>query len=475
MRKKIILVNPPLSGKDRYGNLARAGAYMPPLGLGFLASVLRNRGFDVRLLDCEALGLDVRQAVKNIFSFEPDYVGITAVTISIHSAAELAAELKKTDKTPRVILGGTHVSAVPEETMRLFPQFDIGVIGEGEVTIVRLLEDTDNNRPLSGINGIVYRDNGKVIKNQGMPLIDNLDSLPFPAWDMYPELKKYYRPSTFGFQKLPSTSLITSRGCLGKCSFCSDVVWQRRYREHSVGYVMDMIKELYYKYGIRDIAIYDGVFGVNRARLLKLCEALIRENLDLAWSCNFRIEMAETEILRAMKKAGCWSIAYGIESCSREILEFLQKNIDLDMIRRTLKMTKEAGILSKGYIMIGSPLETAATIKKTLDVILELDLDILTVNSFTPFPGTLDYERADKYGSFKRDWKLLNQHNLVFIPYGLTQEQISYYIRLITRKFYLRLKILWKYFKMSLNPFYFKSLFLGFCAFIKFTIRDIRG
>jgi radical SAM superfamily enzyme YgiQ (UPF0313 family) len=290
---------------------------------------------------------------------------------------------------------------------------------------------------------------------------------------MYPDIRRYYHPSAFGFQRLPSMSLITSRGCLGRCSFCSDVVWQRRYREHSAGYVMDMIKELYYNYGIRDIAIYDGIFGLNKDRLFNLCDMLAGEGLDLVWSCNFRIEMAAEKTLRAMKKAGCWSIAYGIESCSREILEFLQKNINIEMIRRALKLTKQAGILSKGYIMVGSPLETTDTMHRTLKAILELDLDILTVNSFTPFPGTLDYERADKYGSFRRDWKLLNQHNLVFIPNGLTQEQISYFIRLITRRFYLRPRILWKYLKMGINPYYFKSLFYGFRSFVKFIIRDI--
>lgn len=473
MQKKIILVNPPLSNKDRYGNLASAGAYMPPLGLGFLASTLRNRGFEVSVLDCEALRLNIYQAANDIFSFKPDYVGITAVTVSIYSAARLASELKKIDSSLCIILGGAHVSAVPEETMSLFPQFDIAVIGEGEATVIQLLDSLNHNKPLADINGITYRNNGKIIKTSGMPLIEDLDTLPFPAWDLYPDFKKHYCPSTFGFQKLPSMSLITSRGCLGKCSFCSDVVWQRRYREHSAGYVMDMIRELYYKYGIRDLAVYDGIFGVNKERLFKLCEMLIREGLDLVWSCNFRIEMAEAKTLDIMKKAGCWSIAYGIESCSREILEFLQKNINLDMIRHALKLTKQAGILSKGYIMIGSPLETKDTMRKTLDAILELDLDILTVNSFTPFPGTLDYERAERFGVFKRDWRLLNQHSLVFIPTGLKQEEISYFIRLITRRFYLRPRILWKYLKMGLNPFYFKSLFFGFWAFIKFILGDI--
>ena len=123
--------------------------------------------------------------------------------------------------------------------------------------------------------------------------------------------------------------------------------------------------------------------------------------------------------------------------------------------------------------MVGTPAETRQTFYKTLERILKLELDLLTVNSFTPFPGTLDYQRADKYGKFKRDWALLNEHNLVFIPYGLTEKQVEYFIRMITKRFYLRPKILWKYIKMGSNPTYFKILFEGFISFLKFVNNPI--
>jgi len=473
MAPKIIFINPPLTGQERYGNLAGAGVYMPPLGLGILASLLRGKGYKVRILDCEALRLNLEEAVREVFSFSPDFAGITASTLAIYSAAALAAALKKRSLKLITILGGPHLTALSEETMDLFPQFDIGVIGEGELTLVELLQVFREKNNLAGVEGIVYRENGKAIKTPPRPFIENLDTLPFPAWDLYPDLKKYYRPSAFGFRKLPCTSLITSRGCPGRCSFCNQGGWGRRYREHSAGYVINMVRLLYHKYGIRDLAIYDGTFGVNQKRLIDLCEMLIKEKLNLFWSCNFRVEMAKPEVLRLMKKAGCWGIAYGIESCSQDVLNFLQKDITPEKTAEVLRWTKEAGIISKGYIMIGTPIETARSFHKTLDSVLKLDLDLLTVNSFTPFPGTLDYQRADSYGKFNRDWKLLNEHNLVFTPKGLSAGEINYFIRLITRKFYLRPRILWRYIKMSFNPYFFKLLFNGLVSFARFTTRNI--
>lgn len=469
-KTKVILINPPLSGEERYGGLAGAGAYMPPLGLGSLAAVLRKEGFEVKILDCEALKLNVRQASTQILSFQPDYVGITAVTMAIHSAAELAAVLKQQRLRAPLILGGVHLSALPEETMRLFPQFDIGVIGEGEVTIINLLKALNNHKSLKGIRGIIYKEkNGKVVKNAPQLLIKNLDTLPFPAWDLFPDFQKYYQPPVFWFKKLPCTSIITARGCPGRCTFCSRGVWKSQYREYSAEYVMEMIKTLYHQYGIRDLTVYDDTFGINRRRLIKLCEMLIKEKLDLVWSCNFRVEMAKPEVLRLMKKAGCWGVAYGIESCSQRVLNFLQKGVNFKMIANALRWTKEASLETKGYIMVGTLPETSQSIKETLEKILKLDLDLLTVNAFTPFPGSLDYERADQYGRFVRDWKLLNQHSLVFTPKGLSQKQIRDYIRLITRRFYLRPHILRRFIKMSFNPRYFKLLFNGAIAFLGFT------
>jgi len=465
---KIVFVNPVLTGKERYGYLSQGGVYLPPLGLCHLAAVTRKNGFETYILDCDALGLNVGKASEFILSCKPDYVGITAATPAIYKAAELADVLKQKDNKLITILGGTHLTAVPEETMETFPKFDIGVIGEGEITIIELLQKLDKNGDLDGIRGIIFRRNGNLKITDCRPLIDDLDQLPLPAWDLLPNLTKYYRPSCFGFKKLPVASLITSRGCPAGCSFCANVTFGRKYREHSSRYVIQMIKYLHKNYGIKDFAIYDDTFGVRKERLVKLCQMLIKEKLDVVWSSNARIDQITPEILGLMKKAGCWQIAYGIESGSQRILDFLHKDITLEEISRVLKWTESAGLIVKGYIMIGTLAETKESIQKTIDFVLKSNLDLITVNNFTPFPGTEDYKRAEQFGTFNPDWRLLTQHHLVFVPNGLTNEEIENSIRLITRKFYLRPKVILKHLGMIFSFSKLCLLFNGLIALLKF-------
>lgn len=469
---RVILVNPPLGREERYGKLAIGGSYMPPLGLSYLASSLKENGFEVFIVDCEALSLSVEKGSTHILGLGPDFIGITSTTVSVNHAARLALCLKKTKKEIPIILGGSHVTVIAEETMQKFPQFDIGVLGEGELTIVELLKALEAGDSLDEVRGLIVRVDKDLVKvTEPREVIEDLDKLPFPALDLLPDLTRYYRPSVFGFKKLPAGSLITSRGCPGRCSFCNQGPFGKRYREHSAGYVMEMIKVLYYKYGVRDIAIYDGTFGINKKRFVLLCEMLIKEGLDLVWSSNARVDLITLENLRLMKRAGCWSVAYGIESGAQEIIDFLQKGIKIDEVRRVLDMTRKAGIVTKGYFMLGAPMETEETMQKTLDFVLTSSLDLVTMNNYTPLPGTKDYDRVSEYGKFNKDWRLLNEHNIVFVPNGLTARQIDHSIRKITRRFYLRPRIILYYLKMAFIPRNFILLFKGFLAFMKFIVK----
>ncbi|MHC4123437.1 MAG: DegT/DnrJ/EryC1/StrS family aminotransferase [Planctomycetota bacterium] len=444
---------------------------MPHLGLGYLASTIRKNGYEVDIIDCEALRLNTEGACRKILNESPDYVAITAVTLSIGNAADLAMTLKEFRPELKILIGGPHITATPYETMRRFSQFDLGVIGEGEITVVELLKALDSSEDIDTVDGLIYRKNGNILKTGDRSLIRDLDTIPFPAWDLYPDLRTEYRPSAFGFKKLPSTSLITSRGCPGSCSFCNQGPWGRLYREHSEGYVMEMVRILYHRYKIRDLAIYDGTFGVTKDRLIRLCNLLIKEKMDLVWSCNLRINMANVEMLRLMKKAGCWGIAYGIESGSQKILDFIKKGITKEQISEAIQNTKKAGIISKGYMMVGMPLETKETLNETLNFVLDLDLDLLTVNHFTPFPGTLDYERVDRFGLFDKSWNLLNEHSLVFVPESLSKKDIESYITRITRKFYFRPRVIFNFAGLALKPENLKVLYIGFLAFLKFLLR----
>ncbi len=465
---KIVLVNPPLKGEERYGTLATGGVYMPPLGLASLAAFIRKQGHSVKIVDCCALNLTLTDSAKAILSCDPEVVGITAATVSISKAAALAKILKEKNKNLRIIVGGSHISALPEETMKAFPQLDIGVIGEGELTTAELLNSFNNSECLDSIGGIIFRSNDSLKLNARRTFIEDLDSLPFPAWDLLPDLNKYYRPSCFGFKKLPVTSLITLRGCPMRCTFCSETPFAKTCRMHSPRYVVDMMKLLKHQYNIKDFMIYDGTFGINQPRLVSLCNLIIKEKLNIVWSCNGRIDLMSPEILRLMKHAGCWLIAYGIESGSQRILDFLQKDINLPKASQVLEWTKKEGILTKGYFMIGSPTEDEESINSTLSFALRNNLDVITVNYFTPLPGTLDYKRAALYGQFNNNWELLNHHNIVFIPSGLTAEIITSYRQKIVKKFYLRPKIIFRYIMLPFSPGSFKIIFLGIFAFVFF-------
>ena len=439
------------------------------LGLESLAAFIREHGYSVKIIDCCALNLTINDTIPIILSYNPQFVGITAATVSINSAALLAKVLKEQRPNLKVIIGGSHISALPEETMKRFSQLDIGIIGEGELTINELLRALDEKSSLYNIKGIIFREDDRLKMNEARPFIENLDTLPFPAWDLLPDLTKFYKPSCFGFKKLPVTSLITLRGCPMRCTFCSETPFARTCRTHSPEYTVEMVKFLKRQYDIKDFMIYDGTFVINKQRIIRLCELMIKEKLGIVWSCNGRIDLMTPEILKLMKQAGCWLIAYGIESGSQKILDFLQKDIDLSKASEVLKWTKREAIITKGYFMIGNPTEDKKSIYSTLNFILNNNIDIITLNYFTPLPGTLDYKRASQYGRFNNNWNLLNHHNIVFTPYGLDADTIDFYRRHIVKRFYLRPGVIIRYIKMSFNLGSLRIIFLGFLAFIYFV------
>lgn len=466
----ILFVNPPLSLDERYGKLKTGGSYAPPLALCNLAAVTREAGFKTKILDCAALELNYDAAIDKILKENPKYIGITAVTISIDNASKLIKMLKSKTKEVTVILGGPHISAVPEETMKRFPEFDIGVLGEGEITIVELLKALEERKPLAKIDGLILRKNKKVwIKPR--KYIQDLDKLPLPAWDMLPDMVKYYRPPLYSFNKLPSSSIVTSRGCPGQCIFCDRSVFGNQVRGYSAEYVFRMIKNLHENYGIRDILIDDDTFTLLRERTIKLCKMLIKAKMDLTWSCNARVNHVKPDLLKLMKKAGCWQIAYGIESGSQEVLNVLKKGITLPMIKRAVKWTKQAGIRTKGFFMIGNPRETLKTMEQTLKFAQSIDLDDFQLGIFTPLPGSEIYHHAEKYGSFVNDWKKMNLWSPIFVPKELTEQQLLDFQSQALRRFYLRPKIIFSYLSMCFkNPRNFIKLAKGANVFLKTMI-----
>lgn len=466
-KTNIIFVNAPLTREERFGEMAKHGATAPPLGFCYLAASLRQSGIKSRIIDALSFEKTMEETVREVIDCKPRYVGIGATTVGIFRAAELAERIKKENPEIITLIGGAHLTAVPEETMKRFHQFDIGVIGEGEHTIVDLVNALDKGRDLWAVKGIILRrKGGEVFSTPHRLPIENLDSIPMPAWDMVPHLSEY-RESATRFSKLPLGAIITSRGCPGKCLFCDNSVFGRRFRAHSAHYVIKMIRHLKETYGINSLVFYDDYFVVDRKRLKEICQRMIEEKFDLEWVCSARVNAVTEEMLELMKRAGCFQIAYGIESGNQNILNIQQKGVTLERIRRAVEMTHKAGIRSKGYFMIGHPTETPETIQDTIDFATSIPLDNFQATYFTPFPGSQAYGEAHKYGSFDDDWKKMNMWDIVFVPKGFTVKDLHRYLKMVHRKFYLRPQIIWAYLKLMKDPKYRMQLLKEGFFFVK--------
>ena len=361
-----------------------------------------------------------------------------------------------------------HITSVPMETMDICPIFTAGVIGEGEEIILDLVNALETHQELDNIQGLIFSRNGARELTTRRPFIKDLDTLPYPAWHLLPPLDRFYRPPIFSVKQLPSTSLITSRGCSGRCTFCDRTVFGNSCRAFSAEYVVGMMTHLYQQYSIRDILIDDDNFMLFRNRLIKICRMLQAEKKPLTWSCNARVDFVDPETLNEMKKARCWQIAFGIETGSQEILDVLKKDITLEQIERSLRWTKEAGIQTKGFFMIGHPLETEKTLRKTVQFSLRTPLDDFQISYFTPLPGSEIFKGASRYGKLDRDWRKMNMWQVVFIAYGLTPETLDYYARFAFRKFYLRPRIILSYIRKSRHVVHWLALFRAGLSLLHF-------
>lgn len=422
----LVLVNPVLKAAETVGRkLEGTASKVAPLGLCDLAATLRRDGYSVSIVDIPALEYPDEEALEVVLEQRPRIVGLTAVTVSVYNAARFAELVKQADPTIITVLGGPHITSVPEETMRRFSMFDIGAVKEAETTVVDLVEAVRNNGDLRKVRGLLLREGDRIVFTGEREILLDLDSLPFPAWDLLPPLDKFYRPSPFSYKRLPASSLITSRGCPGKCVFCDTSVFGGRWRGYSAQRVIAMIKFLMSEYGIRDIQFLDDLFVVNRGRLREFCETMVKEKIDITWSCLSRVDGVKPDILKMMADAGCWQMAYGMESANQEILDVLDKRIKVEQIANAIRWTHEAGMRVKGLFMAGNPLETRETLARTEGFIQETGIDDVAWAAFTPLPGTAIYKTAGQYGSFEDDWRRMNLWTPLFVPWGLTREDIE--------------------------------------------------
>jgi radical SAM superfamily enzyme YgiQ (UPF0313 family) len=414
---KVLLVNPPMEVLYEKAKVKSSVPTYPPLNLALLAGSLRPRGYEVAIFDMlpEKKTLDelLDELEEFIRCFSPTVVGITATTPVFDELKKIASRVKKHNTNILTVGGGAHLSSLPEWAINN-AELDFGIIGEGEVTFPGLLS-TDN--PAS-VPGIVYKEEGRAKVTGPIKAIQDLDELPKPAWDII-ELSKYRVPKTLA-RKSPVAGLETSRGCPYGCIYCCKSVFGRTYRVKSPRRVLEEVRD-YAKAGFKEIHILDDVFAYDRERAIEICRLIKEEGLDIAFCAanGLRADNVDRELLSAMKEAGFYRVAFGVETGDPDVLKRTKKGIKMDEIRRGIKLAKEAGLETMGYFMFGLPGETEKSMQRTIDFAKELEPTIAKFNVVVPLPGTELFEQWQenlstewgKYG-FHMGLEMLNSPEL---------------------------------------------------------------
>ena len=434
--KDVILVSPPISTFERYGKLAGVGSVTPPLGICYIALVLEKEGYTVGIVDAEVLKLSMGETIDKILSDTPKVIGITSTLSNSHSAIVLGRELKQTKPEVHLVLGGPYVSALTISA--LDKAFDFGVYGEGERTFLELMRFLDHGGKISEIDGLIYKCDGQFKLNKPRKYIEPLDSIPFPARHLLPDLK-LYRPNAQSYKKLPATTVITSRGCPYNCIFCDRSTFGKQYRTHSAEYVVDEIQMLIEQFGIKEIWFVDDTFTIDKARTEQICDMIIERDLNISWSCLGRPKTVTIEMLKKMKKAGCWMVAYGIETGNQNVMNYIKKGLTLEQVRQTIHWTKEVGLQAKGFFMLGHPIDTLETIEETIAFAKSLPLDYALFTITTPLPNTELFEICKSVGKLVHtDLSKFSAWEAVYEPPGVSAKQLTAKHREAYKTFYFR-------------------------------------
>ncbi len=418
---RIVLVHPAGSnwvpGKK---DITPTANRIAPLGILSIAACLERAGHLVFVHD--GLGPDIRRNtnhVEKILSCSPDLVGVSATTSGFLDGYELAKRIKRRTPHTRIVFGGVHASSMGSVLLESFTDIDYLCIGEGENT---LLELAGGNDPAE-IDGLVWKDNERPVTNRPRAPIPDLDTLPFPAYEKLAGFPVKYHLPLFSYIHRPGGTMITSRGCVYRCSYCDRSVFKRGYRSNSAEYVYDHMKYLNDTFGIRHITVYDDLFTMDRKRIERLCGLLTSKPIGVQFNCAVRVGHADQDLLRMLKQSGCLMISVGIETGDPDLMGIHKPGVLLEEARETVRRIQQAGLRAKGLFMMGLPGETEASIQKTSDLVLSLGLDDMNMSKFTPFHGAPVWSHIHEQGEVEDDWRKMNCLNFVFQPKGIDSRE----------------------------------------------------
>ncbi len=447
----VLLINP----YDENAVKNSLGFITPPLNLMYLGGALENASFSVKIIDDDLEKLSHEKVSRIISKLNPKVVGITATTSTIKNALEYSNLVKNALPDSLIVIGGPHPTFMPVETLKNSESLDAVVIGEGEGTIVELVEKCSdvNNKKIEDIKGIAYHnlETGHIKLNLPRPLIKDLDSIPFPARHLVP-FESYNTTQNL------SSDMITSRGCVYSCGYCSSsLIMGKKFRSRSPENVVNEIEQLIENYKIKDIAFMDDTFMLNKNRANLIADEIRNRGLDIGFVASSRVDMVDKTVIEKLKSAGLNTLYYGVESGSQRVLDLMKKGITIKQAEDAVRVAKEVGVDILTSFILGFPGESREEIDKTIDFSIKLNADYSQFSILTPFPGTpiyhelkeknlIDTENWDQYTVLKSVIK--------YEKLGLSKSMVEYKLATAYLKFYARPKYLLEHrhmFKVIMN------------------------
>lgn len=429
---KVTFLNPP-QASSKYKFL---GVVAPSLGIGYMAAVLEEHGYDVDVLDASALELTYDEIGEEILKRNPDIVSISALTPTIGVALDSADKIKQVKPDTVVVLGGYHPTfefkSVLEE-----PSVDVVVRGEGEYTFLDLVRTIEMGGDLANVEGLAFQDenDSSLVVTPDRPVIMDLDELPFPAFHLFPMEKYKILNITTNV-----ATIITTRGCPMKCSFCSSAALHGDHlRRRSYQNVCDEIEVRLREQNIDTIAFMDDTFTLNKKFVRDFCAEIKRRNLKFWWGCTSRVDTLDEELLETMKEAGCITIFIGVESADQQMLEKMNKNITLSKTENAFRLARKVGIRTIASCVIGMPEDTRKSIANTIAFVKKLNPNYALYSLATPYPGTRFYNETFKKNLIQiKDWSKFTLLDPVLKTVDVSSKELRSIQKKAFLKFYLR-------------------------------------
>jgi len=421
----------------------------PNLGLGYIASSCRKNGYDVNILDCVKDDYDYRKFEEHIKNNSIDLIGFQLYSSDINNVRKSADIVKSVNPRIKIVIGGPHPTSLPKQSLHLSEHFDFGIIGEAEYNFVKLIDYLNgvSNNSINDIPGLIYRKDSEILWNN-RAYINNLDDIEMPAWDLINPNSYPLLPHGDFVKAVPVAPIMTSRGCPFECTFCAGpLMFSRKIRYRSIEKVIDEIIYLNKNYGVKEIHIEDDNFTLNKKYVIDFCNLLNKNRLKIHWALpnGIRLNTVDEELLEAIKEAGCYSIAVGIESGSQRILDSIKKKLTVPLIKEKVKLIYNYGLRITGFFIIGFPGETIEDINKTISFSLELPLTKAWFGLFQPLPGTEAYFKLESDKKISNiNWDNLLTTKGIYSPDGISIEQLKHFQKKAILKFYMRLPIILK-------------------------------